>query len=182
MVIIFPLREKIHRLFAQQRPRYTGGLRIAPLPIMPWNNMNRPQAIGFNRYNLPPLVANILPTNYGLCVLGIPSFKPSSFKPSSFKPSVIHALKPMPTETFEIIGVSKDASGVALGSCTMNLFRIDYDSGNNLIYTHQGKVISDASGNYTFNVNKGSSYRITADNSTGPVMGVTVNTLTGVLS
>jgi hypothetical protein len=178
--IIWPIAVKLFQsVMLQQRPRWTGGRGIISLPVLPWNTMNRPAAIGFYRYNLPPIAANVLNTDFGLCALGVQSFKPSNLKPSNLKPSVVHSLQPLPTEVFKIIGVSKDSSDAVLPNCTMCLFRLDRDSGNNIVYTHLGNTISDASGNYVFIVNKTSTYRVTGEN--GLVVGMTLNTLTGVL-
>jgi hypothetical protein len=183
MVIIFPLREKIHRLFLQQRPKYTGGRRVVTLPVLPWNNMDRPPVIGYGKVNLPPTVSLILPINYGQCATGVQPILLNSIKQvkqvKQVKPQVVHPLKPLPATVYKLTGVSKDNTGAALGSCIMSLFRVDYDSGNNLIYTFMGSTVSDASGNYSFMVNTNSRYRVLADNSGNTLAGSSLNTLTG---
>ena len=182
MVIIFPLRNKLHTLFNQQRPRYTGGRRVEILPTLPFGLANRPNGFQFGRYNYAPTVNQTLPIGFALCALQLSLVNNKSVNNKSVnnKPNVVHGLKPMPTEVFEIVGVSKDNSGTPLGTCTMNLFRVDRDSGNNKVYIHLGTTISDASGNYVFVVNKGATYRVTGEQST--IVGMTIDTLTGVLS
>lgn len=191
MVIIFPLREKLHILFMQQRPRYTGGRRVITLPVMPWDDADRPPVINFGIVDKPPTVAANIPYGFGLCatrIINIPLsyFKQpiylSSFSEQRFEPAVVHAIKPLPATLFNISGVSKDNSGAVLPNCSMSLFRVDYDSGFNKVYIWQGNTISDASGNYYFNVNNVSNYMVIAYNSSGTVAGITLNILTGINS
>lgn len=197
-LIIWPIAQKIFTsVMNQQRPRWTGGRLIGigssrfsgTRPYMPWDVSNRPPVINFGKVNKPPIAADVLPKNFALCALQIQPIIPSNFvKPayssSVFKaPGVVHELKPLPTAVFKLTGVSKDSVGDVLASCTMSLFRIDYDSGNNILYTFLGQTISDASGNYSFNVNSRSNYRVTGDKGgVTPVAGITLNTLTGTLT
>jgi hypothetical protein len=174
MVIIFPLREKIHRLFLQQRPKSTGGRGVILPPTLPFNVMNRPASINFGRYNQPPNLSSQIPFNYGLCVVN-PIKKVSGNK----KPDVVREVM-IPADITVLTGVSRDNTGAVLGNCIINLFRVDYDSGNNKIYTHVSKIISDANGNFSFNVNTTSQYRVTADSSNGVVAGVSYDTLIGI--
>lgn len=76
-------------------------------------------------------------------------------------------------KNFTITGVTKDSSGVALGSCTVKLFLTASD-------VLSQSTISDASGNYSFIVDKTVSYYVVAylDGGT-PVAGTTINTLAG---
>lgn len=73
-----------------------------------------------------------------------------------------------------ISGVTRDSSGVALGACTVDLFRtID----NVFI----GQTISDGSGNYIFDgVQQGFTYYVVAYLAGAPdTAGTTLNTLVG---
>jgi protocatechuate 3,4-dioxygenase beta subunit len=83
----------------------------------------------------------------------------------------------MPTEQRLLTGIAKDSGGSPLANAIVNLFRVDYDSGNNKIYTHIGKSISDASGVYTFYVNRTSKYRVTADKNDLTTAGISYDTL-----
>ena len=193
-LIIWPIAAKLFQsVMLQQRPRFTGGRKIGlgnsrfpgTPPSLPWDDRDRPPVLNYGRYDKPPIVADITDANFSLCALGVnPINKALIMKPQKGilggQPAVVHALKVMPTEVFEINGVSKDSNDATLASCTMCLFRVDRDSGNNIIYTHLGNTTSDGSGNYSFVVNKGSTYRVTGEN--GSVVGMTLNTLTGVLS
>lgn len=71
-----------------------------------------------------------------------------------------------------IAGVTKDSSGVALGSCAVDLF----DTGTD---TKIASVISDASGNYSFSVegNSQTKYAVAYQAGAPDVAGTTVNTL-----
>lgn len=75
---------------------------------------------------------------------------------------------------FTIVGVTKDSTGAALGNCTVNLFST---ATNTLAQT----TISDASGNYSFVVDKTQLWYIVSYKAGAPdVAGTTVNTLAGV--
>jgi hypothetical protein len=191
-LIIWPIAQRLFQsVMMQSRPRWTGG-RMIPVgstrhagtrPDLPWDERHRPPSINFGRFDRPPLAFQTVNKNFALCALGIPTVPLSNivlpWASKSPSPGVVHGLKPMPNEVFKIIGVSKDNLGADLGFCTMNLFRVDIDSGNNRIYTHMGNTVSDVNGNYSFTVNRLSTYRVTGEN--GSVVGMTVNTLTGLL-
>jgi hypothetical protein len=193
-LIIWPIATKLFQsVMLQQRPRFTGGRKIGlgnsqfmgTTPTLPWDDGDRPPVLNYGIYDKPPIVADIIDINFALCELQVQPISKSVFKRPQKgvlggQPAVVHALKVMPTEVFEIIGVSKDSTNSILPNCTMCLFRKDFDSGINIIYTYLGNTTSDASGNYYFAVNKGSQYRVTGEN--GSVVGMTINTLTGVLS
>jgi hypothetical protein len=83
----------------------------------------------------------------------------------------------MPTEQRALTGIAKDSTLTILPNAIVNLFRIDYDSGNNKIYTHIAKSITDATGTYNFFVNRTSKYRVTADKSDLTTAGVSFDTL-----
>lgn len=195
MCIIFPLKDKIGQtVFMQQRPRFTGGRKIGlgnsrfsgVAPALPWDDGDRPPVLNYGIYDKPPILADITDAFFGLCALGIqPINKAVILKPQKGtlggQPAVVHSLKVMPTEVFEIVGISKNNLGVALANCTMSLFRVDRDGGNNIVYTHLGNTVSDASGNYFFAVNKNSRYFVKAINAGATVFGVSNENLTGVL-
>jgi hypothetical protein len=196
MCIIFPLREKIGQtVFMQQRPRFTGGRKIGlgnsrfpgVAPALPWDDGDRPPVLNYGIVDKPPIMADIIDIFFGLCALGIqPINKAVILRPQKGilggQPAVVHSLKVMPTEVFGIIGVSKNNLGAPLANCTMSLFRLDRDSGNNIVYTFVSTTISDSSGNYFFAVNKNSMYFVKAINAGATVFGVSNENLTGVLS
>lgn len=72
-----------------------------------------------------------------------------------------------------IAGVSRDSAGAALGVCTMTLFRNDGG-----VLTQEQTTTSDASGNYSFVVDKTRSYRVVCDK-TGPVVAGISGSLAG---
>lgn len=78
-----------------------------------------------------------------------------------------------PERNYTITGVTKDSSGVALGSCTVRLF----NTATNLL---EQTTVSDASGNYSFTVDKTQTYYEVSYKAGAPdVAGTTVNTLAG---
>lgn len=78
-----------------------------------------------------------------------------------------------PERNFVISGVTKDSSGVALAACTVNLF-------NAVTNSVEQTAVSDAGGNYSFNVDKTKTWYVTAYKAGVPdVTGATVNTLVG---
>jgi len=78
-----------------------------------------------------------------------------------------------PERNFTITGVTRDATGAALGSCTVRLFNT---ATNGLEQT----VISDASGNYAFVVDKTQAYYTVEYKAGAPdVRGTSNNTLAG---
>lgn len=189
MVIIWPLREKLSTTFMQQRPKETGGRMVTKLPTLPWDDYDRPPNINFGSVDRPPMITSNCWSGFGLCATGIKAIRLTDlkhppnrrrFESTNFMPSVVHGLKPMPTQTYEITGYSKNASNVVIPFSTMSLFLVTYDSGNNLVYRHDGTTISGVNGFYSFNVNPNSNYRVTADYVTGPVAGISLNTLKGL--
>jgi hypothetical protein len=185
-VIIFPLREKLRQnvLFSQQRPRSTGGRRVITLPTIPWDDADRPPVIGFGQVDLPPiLAANIWP-GYGLCAALVQAFPLNAFKQppylqsfseQRFEPAVVHSLRPFPVRFFTITGVTRSSTGVALGTCRVELFFTLTD-------VQADWTTSDASGNFTFkSAQVGKTYYIVAYKAGSPdVFGTSLNTLTGV--
>lgn len=93
---------------------------------------------------------------------------------SRFTPSVVHELLPSPTRVLTISGVTKDSSGVALGSCVVRLYRTLDDQ-------QMESVTSDASGNFTLkSIGPAQTYYLVAYKPGGTdVAGTTLNTLTG---
>lgn len=92
-------------------------------------------------------------------------------------PPLRFGLRPPPTYPLLLIsGVTKDSTGAALASCTVDLYRT-------IDKTWQQTVVSDGSGNYVFSpVNNGNGpFYIVAYKAGAPdVAGTTVNTLLGV--
>lgn len=90
-------------------------------------------------------------------------------------PAIIAGRTPLPAIKLLISGVTKDSSGVILGSCTVTLFRTDDD-------LKIDEVVSDATtGQYLFTTaGHAENYYIVAYKAGSPdVSGTTVNTLTG---
>lgn len=82
-------------------------------------------------------------------------------------------------QTWRISGVTRDSAGAVLGSVTVYLFLMVPDVQLNPTYV--GCVVSDASGNYSFTVAKGSLYWVTTYKAGVPdVAGASVNTLVGI--
>jgi hypothetical protein len=74
---------------------------------------------------------------------------------------------------YTLSGVTRDATGAALGSCTVSLF-------NSATNIQEQNTTSDASGNYSFIVDKTQTWYVVAYKAGGtPVAGTTLNTLAG---
>ena len=74
---------------------------------------------------------------------------------------------------FFITGMTKDSAGIPLAACTVNLFDA---TTNALLQT----MVSDGSGNYSFQVQPGVTYYLVAYKAGSPdVAGTSVNTLMG---
>ena len=73
---------------------------------------------------------------------------------------------------FTITDVTKDSAGAALGNCVVKLFRTADD-------VLEQSTTSDASGNYSFAVDKTKQYYCVAYKNGTPVFGTTANTLMG---
>jgi hypothetical protein len=152
--------------------------------VLPWDDSDRPPSINYGLVDAPALAGATLAGNFALCALRIKNIPPSqivkpAYSSKQSQPGVVHPLKPMPATVLKITGISKDSAGAPLGSCVMSLFRVDADSGNNLVYTFISNTTSDATtGSYTFNVNRNYNYMVTSNKVT--VAGITLNTLTGV--
>lgn len=197
--VIWPIAQKLFKsVMCQQRPRWTGGRRIGvgsdrfagTRPPLPWDDTDRPPVINYGRVDKPPIASMTLPKNFSLCALRVVPVSLSDIRVQQInsplvnkQPSVVHSLKPMPATTFYISGVSKDNTGAVLGNCIMSLFRVEKDptNPNYDIYTFISRCISDASGNYYFNVGLSMSYQITGTDGAETVWGITLNNLTGVL-
>jgi hypothetical protein len=79
-----------------------------------------------------------------------------------------------PERNYTIAGVTKDSTGVALGSCTVRLF-------NTATNAHEQTTVSDASGNYRFIVDKTQAWYLEAYKAGAPdVAATSVNTVVGV--
>jgi hypothetical protein len=184
--IIWPLAGKIFcPVFLQQRPRWTGGLQIPVLPVLPWNDADRPPSIGFGIVEYPPTALDVAPKNIGLAALNLVPVplqqflhpqRPRVFYEQFFLPSVVNAK--LPATDFRIFGVTKDSAGVVLPGCTVHLFRTSDD-------VLMKQITSDAAGAYMFQgvgIGGGgaTAYYVVAYKAGSPdVSGTTVNTLTG---
>ena len=79
----------------------------------------------------------------------------------------------VPDDRFTIVGVTRDASGVALGDCVVELFRTADDS-------RAGVVQSDASGNFILDASDQlTHYEVGYKAGSPDVFGTTLNTLVG---
>ena len=90
------------------------------------------------------------------------------------RPNVIR--RPVFTGTFTITGRTLDASLATLGSCTVDLFKVDaFD-------TWVATTTSDGSGNFSFSVSQNSTYYWMRAYKTGSpdTSGVTINTVVAV--
>ena len=88
---------------------------------------------------------------------------------------------PMPHErNYTITGITRDASGQPLGSCTVHLFAVVVDGSGVRTYTQVQTTISDGGGNYTFVVDKTQTYGEIGYLAGSPdVFGTTSRTLVG---
>lgn len=84
---------------------------------------------------------------------------------------------PVLERAYQLQGVSRDATGAALGGCTCTLFRVDGTD-----FWQEQRMVSDAvTGVFQFNVSPLAQYRVTFDLDGSPVRaGLTLKTLTGV--
>jgi hypothetical protein len=99
------------------------------------------------------------------------------------KPNVANALtaigRPFRSPNFStsslyITGVTRNSTGVALGSCVVDLYRTENES-------WIANTTSDGSGNYSFQILVGGPFFIVAYKAGGPdVFGTSVNTLVGI--
>lgn len=138
--LIWPLREKLFNpVMLQQRPRVTGGRRVITLPVLPWDDADRPPVISYGRVDKPPILAANVWVGFGLCATGavawpLNAFKQppylSSFSEQRFEPAVVHALKPMPATYYTVSASTKTGTGTTLGSCQVGLFKTP--SGNRI--------------------------------------------------
>lgn len=87
---------------------------------------------------------------------------------------------PMPAVGYTLSGVSRDSAGAALAGCTCTLFKVATANGLP-VFTQLAAMISDGTGNYSFNVGSDGPYRVTFDLDGAPIRaGLTLKTLTGV--
>lgn len=184
--IIWPLLAKLRpTIAAQRKPRYTAGRVIPMLPVLPWNDFDRPRGASLGRVEGQyARMSNTFPVNFGLAALGVPSRRLADFRnpqrinPASDltrMPAIVHPLKRNSQAPFyQLGGVTRDAAGAVLGSCVVEVYRTDTDE--RLLTT-----TSDASGVFLFtNVPRGIALYLVAYKAGSPdVFGTTVNTLTG---
>lgn len=82
--------------------------------------------------------------------------------------------RPFDAVTRLIVGVTRDSTGVALGGCTVQMFRSTDDA-------YMGETVSDGSGNYTLTSPGNFNLYLVAYKTGAPdLAGTTVNTLLGV--
>ena len=87
---------------------------------------------------------------------------------------------PLPAASVTIAGVSRDASGAALGGCTCTLLKVE-TLGGETVFTQLATAVSDGSGNYSFVVGFSGPYRVMFDLDGAPTRaGLTLKTLSGV--
>mgnify|MGYP000282605569 CR=1 FL=1 len=129
--IVFPLREKLHQLFKQQRPKSNGGRRVVLLPVLPWVDGDRPPNINYGRTQGVPVLNMNCWIGFGLCAVDdvramrLRDVKQPVLRPSfggKLVPDVVHALKPLPARFNTITGQTRDGSGATLGSCVVDLY------------------------------------------------------------
>jgi hypothetical protein len=108
-------------------------------------------------------------------VNGVSRFEPMPFNEVSGKGATF--ISQRVKQLWLINGVTKDSTGSALGNCTVTLFK----TVDNL---PSAITVSDASGNYSFNIDGNSQARFAVSYKTGSpdVAGTTVNTLVPVLT
>lgn len=90
-------------------------------------------------------------------------------------PLVVHPILPLPPTYFRIAGTTRDATGAALGTCVVDLFRTSDD-------VKLDSVTSDAEGLFEFRTagQPPNAYYLVAYKAGSPdVAGTTVNTLVG---
>ena len=181
--IIWPLLAKLGPIGMQRRPRGSVGRRIPELPVLPWDDGDRPPTVGYGRVEGDPSYRRVLPVNFGLARLGIQSYRRQDVKQlqrtgaqgSLNHPAVVRYLtRNSQAPFYQLGGVTRDANGVPLGGCVVELYRTDTDE--RLLTT-----VSDANGNYLFtNARPLVAHYVRAYKAGSPdVMGTTVDTLTG---
>lgn len=102
------------------------------------------------------------------------------FVPNTATPGHVRNFpQPAPTQANRTItGITRDALGNPLGSCTVFLF--DWSAVSLGQITFAGSVTSDASGNYSFAVDPTKTWRVVTDDQTNTLAGVSLNNLVGV--
>lgn len=155
--IIWSLLGKLPQPLAmQKRPRWTGGLAIPMLPVMPWNDSDRPPMIAFGQIEYAPVASDTLPSNSSLCALALNSVslkqflqpqRPRTTQEWSRIPAVVRAQPPAVMTRFTFSGVSRDSAGAVLGNCQVLVFRT-YD---NIL---AAQTTSDGSGNWSVIVDR----------------------------
>lgn len=94
-------------------------------------------------------------------------------------PPTLHGVFLLPAAMQQITGISRDNNGVALAGCTCTLFLVTQDNLDRDIFTQWSQLISDASGNYSFQVGNGGRWRVTWDLDGVPIRaGISLKTLT----
>jgi len=186
MPILWPLAAKLQPVLWQQRPIWTANCPIPELPVLPWEDVDRPPVV-FGRYDAPPIAALTVPTNFGLAALRLVSQSLNSFlhpqRPQVYSawlaiPAVVHQLLPYPPTQIQIVGVTKDETGAATAGFTVYLF--DMSTGTPVLMQ---TTVSDATGTYRFPVRGDLKYwAVSYKAGTPDKAGATRNDLTGAAS
>lgn len=117
--IIWPLMGKLTQpVFLQQRPKWTGGLRIPELPRLPWEFRQMPLLGGMNgqKYAGTALIQpSIASLTFG--------FRLSLQQKISNQPNVIFPRTTITPTRFTLAGVSRDSTGAVLANCQVLVFR-----------------------------------------------------------
>lgn len=146
----------MHPVFLQKRPRWTGGRAIPALPLLPWNDSDRPPSISFGQVEYALIAADTLPVNSSLCALGLTSIplkqylqppRPRTTMEWARIPTVVRAQPPATGTRFTFTGVSRDANGDILPSCQVLVFRT-YDN------VLAAQTVSDGSGAWSVIVDR----------------------------
>lgn len=165
-VLIWPLRDKLFNVaLMQMRPKSNANRPVPVAPTLPWQFMNRPRGLFFDRVSNEPRAIDQL-------VRGAPK-QPK--QPNVLtRPLVVRPLK-LPARISSITGITRDSAGAVLGNCVVELFETATDF-------RLQRVTSDANGIFTFTAAKfsPSTHYIVAYKAGSPdVAGTTLNTLTG---
>ena len=187
--IIWPLLAKLHpTIAAQRKPRYTAGRVIPTLPVMPWDDGDRPPVVSYGTVESDPKVSDTLPVNFGLSALNLISvplqnyLNPRRPNPISWQVRTPAVVRPWRTQPARIAmigtiidgGKTRDGTGAVLGNCVVELYLTATDE-------PLAKTTSDANGAYLFTAARYSpaTHYIVAYKTGSPdKAGTSVNTIT----
>jgi hypothetical protein len=146
--------------------------------------MPRPILFALAKLSQPPLMQQRTRANQGLLPPKLPVNCPWNATSSRVlgdvatltPPTVVHQLLPYPPTQFRLTGTTRDTTGVALGSCTVDWFNTADD-------VKIDSTTSDANGLFEFRTagQPPNAYYLVAYKAGSPdVAGTTVNSLTGI--